>query len=209
MGRAGWLVGLAAALLALPACSTSKPQAATPHVTVAHEATTTTDPPGAYAFTLAPPEAISWNGPPVFPDDVRGAVQVLLDRYLADAILRPLRTAQPAGDLGAIFAAPAIDRVNGPDRAALVDEGLPKPDSVHVDTASANLVGLQGVPLVAAGFHVLLTAKFGGAPVRFDHSGELQVGLGGDGWKVVAYDVRVTRDSLDGSGTTTTVAGHP
>lgn len=208
MRRAGWLLGLAAALIALPACTKSKPQA-TPPVTVAHQATTTTDPPGAYAFTLAAPEAISWNGPPVFPDDVRAAVQVLLDRYLADAILRPLRTGQPAGDLSSIFAAPAIDRANGPDRAALVDEGFPKPDSVHVDTATANLVGLQGVPLVAAGFHVLLTAKFAGAPVRFDRSGELQLGLAGDGWKVVGYDVRVTRDSLDGSGTTTTVAGHP
>jgi hypothetical protein len=208
MRRAGWLLGLAAALIALPACTKTKTHAAPP-VTAAQEATTTTDPPGPYAFTLAPPEAVAWNGAVTFPDDVRTAIQVLLDRYLADAILRPLRTAQPAGDLGAIFASPAVDRVNGPDRAALVDDGFPKPDSVHVDTATANFVGLQGVPLVSAGFHVLLTAKFAGTPVRVERSGELQVGLAGDGWKVVGYDVRVTRDTLDGSGTTTTVAGHP
>jgi hypothetical protein len=208
MRRAVWLLGLAAAVLGLPGCTKTKPQGA-PSVTVAPKATTSTEPPGPYAFTLAPPEAVAWNGPPVFPDDVRTAVQVLLDRYLSDAILRPLRTAQPAGDLSAIFAPPALDRVNGPDRAGLVDEGFPKPDSVHVESATAGIVGLQGVPLVAAGFHVVLTAKFAGTPVRVDRAGELQVGLVGPDWKVVAYDVRVTRDTQDGSGSTTTVASHP
>ena len=207
MRRAAWLLGLAAVVLALPGCTKGKPEAS-PVTTAAPAATTTTDPPGPYAFTLAPPEAVAWNGAAAFPEDVRAAVQVLLDRYLADAILRPLRSAQPAGDLAPIFGPPALDRVNGPDRAALVDEGFPKPDSVHVASATANFVGLQGVPLVSAGFHVLLTAKFAGTPVVMDRSGELQVGLVGDAWKVVGYDVRVTRDTADGSATTT-VAGHP
>src|SRR5205085_3133215 len=110
--------------------------------------------------------------------------------------------------LAAVFGPPASDRMTGPDRAALVDEGLPKPQSARVDVASADIVALTGLTVVSAGIHLLIEAKIGGTPLRIERTGELQLSLQGDAWKVIGYDVRVTRDTPDAA-VTTTVASHP
>ena len=211
MRRAVGLLGLAVAVVALPGCSSSKPAAssATTAVTVAPTTTTTQpEPPGLSAFNVAPAEVHAWNAPPEFPDSARDGVQALLDRYLTDAVLRPLRSGEPAEDLAAVFGPPASDRMAGPDRLALVDEGLPKAESARVEVASADLVALTGLTIVSAGIHVLIAAKVAGTPLRIERTGELQLAVQGDAWKVTGYDVRVTRDTAEAA-VTTTVASHP
>src|SRR5438105_12616680 len=123
MRRAVGLLGLAVAFVALPGCSRPKPAASSTTTAVTVAPTTTTQPEraGLSAFNVAPAEVHAWNAPPEFPDSARAGVQALLDLYLTDGVLRPLRSGEPAGDLGAVFGPPASDRMTGPDRGALVD----------------------------------------------------------------------------------------
>jgi hypothetical protein len=210
MRRAAWLLGLAAAVVGLPGCSESKPAAPTGTTVAAASPTTTSEPerPGVSAFSLAPADVAAWNAPPEFPDGARAGVQALLDRYLTDAVLRPLRSGESAGDLSAVFAPSTLERVNGPDRAALVDEGLPRAERVTVEVASAALTALTGLSVVSAGIHILVSARVGGTPLRVERTGELQLSAEGDTWKVIGYDVRVTRDTPGAAPVTTTQAGQ-
>ena len=70
-------------------------------------------------------------GPPVtVSGDQAKAVVDAVGTYLETAIVEPLRTGQPAGDLATVFAPVALARVNGADRAAMVDEGETSVNSV-------------------------------------------------------------------------------
>ena len=66
-------------------------------------------------------------GPPVSvaPEITSGVID-LIGRYIEIATVEPLRNAQPAGDLSGIFDVAALAKATGPDRALLVDEGLPQ-----------------------------------------------------------------------------------
>ncbi len=206
--RRAWLPGLVAAIIALPACTESKPAAPTASTIAAPPPTTEPERPGLTAFRLVSAEVAAWNAPPEFPDGARAGVQAVLDRYLTDAVLKPLRSGGPAGDLSAVFAPSTLERVNGSDRAALVDEGLPKAERVTVEEASAAITALTGLSIVSAGIHVLISAGVGGTSLRLERSGELQLAADGDFWKVIGYDVKVTRDTPGGAAVATTAAGH-
>lgn len=222
MRRAAWLLGLAAAVALLPACSSSNGEAgAFPFL-----ATTTVptppvvEPVAATVPAQAEPARFSLDEPDIqavrvaaeIPDDVRDGIQALLDRYLNDAMLTPLREAEAVGDLGAVFTGPALDRATGADRLALVDEGLPKVARLEVGDASAHLtalVGPQGVAVVAAQIHVLLRGLVNTGGLVVERTGELQLARDGDAWKVGGYDVSVTRSGPDGVITTTTTTSSP
>ncbi len=93
-------------------------------------------------------------GPPaqVSPEQSQAILKVVGD-YLTAATVNPLRSAQPAGDLSALFGAGALARVTGPDRAVLVDEGLPKvTGDLNVTAQPIAVVGLgdQGGAIVLA-----------------------------------------------------------
>ncbi|HEX2273786.1 MAG TPA: hypothetical protein VHG90_07930 [Acidimicrobiales bacterium] len=168
-----------------------------------------------------PPAPIAWDvtvgevhavRPPApgLPDDVRAKVTATLERYLADAVVGPLRSGQPAADLGPVFTAAALARLNGPDRAALVDEGLPRAARLRSEAATARLGALAGadqaVTVVTAA--VTLRLHTGGAEsVAIVRTGDLVLVPDGDAWKVDGYDIRTARDSADGGGTTTTARG--
>ncbi len=171
--------------------------------------------------TEPPPAPIAWDvtvgdvhavRPPApgLPDDVRAKVTAMLGRYLADAVVGPLRSGQPAADLGPVFTAAALARLNGPDRAALVDEGLPRAARLRSEATTARLGALAGadqaVTVVTAA--VTLRLHTGGAEsVAIVRTGDLVLVPDGDAWKVDGYDIRTTRDSADGGGTTTTARG--
>ena len=173
------------------------------------------------ASTEPPPAPIAWDvtvgevhavrpPAPVLPDDVRAKVTATLERYLADAVVGPLRSGQPAGDLGLVFTAAALARLSGPDRAALVDEGLPPAARLRSEAATARLGALAGadqaVTVVTAA--VTLRLHTGGAEsVAIVRTGDLVLVPDGDAWKVDGYDIRTARDSADGGGTTTTARG--
>jgi hypothetical protein len=158
-------------------------------------------------------------GPPVTvaPQQSAGVIGVLGD-YVQTAIVKPLRTAQPAGDLTAVFDTQALARATGVDRAALVDEGIPKvTGALTVDAKPVTMTGLgdQNGQLVAIAATVDLdvsAAPVGkAAPLHIVRGGSFVFTPDASGvWKVSAYTVLVTRD---GGGietpTTTSAATSP
>ena len=74
-----------------------------------------------------------------------GVLQTL-NRYLEEAVLTPLRTGGPAGDLTPLFTPLSGVHVMtvGDNRAAFIDEGLAPATDLRKDTAVARLTALAG-----------------------------------------------------------------
>ena len=193
---------LVAAVVLASACSSDSGLMAVP----------TTPPPDAasssdisFSVTGATVESVRLPPPP-FPDDVKAAVAATLERYLREAVLGPLRSGGPAGDLGPVFTGPARARVDGPDRAALVDEGLPVAEDLEAETATVGLAALAGadgaVTVVTAAIDLRLRTD-DDDPLTIARRGHLVLVPDGDGWKIDGYDVRTTREGGEGATTTT------
>ena len=133
-----------------------------------------------------------------------------LNRYLEAAVLTPLRSGGPAGDLTPLFTPPAAQRVMtvGPDRFAFIDENLPPVSDVRAESAVAGLTALAGpegiMSVVTAGLDLRLIGHIDGALVRVTRTGELVLMPEGGTWRIDAYDIQVTR-TLANDTTTTTV----
>ena len=156
-------------------------------------------------------------GPPaqLTPEQSQAILKVVGD-YLTAATVDPLRSAKPAGDLSPLFSAGALARVTGPDRAVMVDEGLPKvTGDLDVTAQPVAVVGLadQGGGIVLATATIDLdiqgvTAAKGG-PLRILRKGDLVLSPDGSGaWKVTAFNIAVARSGagLDAPATTTPTA---
>jgi hypothetical protein len=156
-------------------------------------------------------------GPPaqLTPEQSQAILKVVGD-YLTTATVDPLRSAKPAGDLSPLFSAGALARVTGPDRAVMVDEGLPKvTGDLDVTAQPVAVVGLadQGGGIVLATATIDLdiqgvTAAKGG-PLRILRKGDLVLSPDGSGaWKVTAFNVAVARSGagLDAPAITTPTA---
>ncbi len=132
-----------------------------------------------------------------------------LNRYLEAAVLTPLRSGGPAGDLTPILGAAAAARAipPGADRATLTDEGLPPATGIRRDAAVATLAALAGpdgtISVVTARLDLRLRADVQGTPVTIVRTGDVILQPDGDRWKIDAYDLRVSRDSADAHTTTT------
>ncbi len=199
---------LALAVVLATACSSGGGLMAVPTTTHARSSDVSFSVTGATVESVRPP-------PPPFPDDVKVSVAATLDRYLREAVLGPLHSGGPAGDLGPAFTGRARARLDGPDRAALVDEGLPPVGSVKAETATVGLAALAGtdgaMTVVTAAVDMRLEAGprgptavvGGGDPVTIARTGHLVLVPDGGGWKIDGYDVRTTRDVGDGVTTTT------
>ncbi len=193
-----------AGLALLASCSPSASRAYSNHVTAAPQS----DRPIAFAGAGFDMEAAA-NVSRATSDATWAGVLDTLDRYLEAGVLTPLETGGPAGDLGPLFTANAVDRVTtGPDRAAFVDEGLPATSGLRSDAAVATLTGLAGtdgtVSVVDATLDLRLSGQAGGAPVTVQRTGDVVLLPDGGTWKIDAYDVRVSRTV--GDATTTTKA---
>ena len=164
----------------------------------------------AFAVTGATVESVALPPPP-FPDDVKASVLATLDRYLQDAVLGPLRSGGRAGDLEPVFTGRARARVDGPDRAALVDEGVAPAagDSVRSEAATLGLAALAGadnaVTVVTATVDLRLRTG-GDDEVAISRSGQLVLVPDGGSWKIDGYDIRTRRDG-GASATATTARG--
>lgn len=194
---------LVAGLLLLAACTRS--------VSLAY--TTQTTPVGEAA-----PIAVTGAGfevhtaVPVGPDAVNAAwagVLGTLNRYLEVAVLTPLRSGGPAGDLAPLFTPLVVDRVTSvsSDRAAFVDEGLAPATDLRSVAAVATLTSLGGpdaaMGVVSVGLDLRLTGRVDGAPLTVSRTGELVLVPSDGAWRIAAYDLKVTR-TLTGASTTTT-----
>ena len=122
-----------------------------------------------------------------------------LNRYLEAAILTPLRTGGPAGDLTPLFNRPALERVapGGVDRFAFIDENLPAVSDLRSERAVAGLTALAGrdgkVSVVTAGLDLRLIGHIAGEPVTVVRTGELVLMPEGSTWRIDAYDIQVVR----------------
>lgn len=162
--------------------------------------------------TTAASHAITLNvvPSPDTPPAVKDATVALLQRYLDDAILAPLRSGGPAPDLGPLFTAETAPRISGGDRAAMVGEGMPKAQGgIESDAANATITPLKvgdQVPLVVAEIDLHLRARdVEGSGVAVAQHGELLLVPEGSTWRIGGYDMRVTRDTPTGTTTSTAV----
>jgi hypothetical protein len=132
-----------------------------------------------------------------------------LNRYLEAAVVVPLRTGGPAGDLAPLFSGPAAAKVTtaGPDRSAFIDEGLPPLQNVRKERAVAQLTALAGtdgvMSVITAGLELRLIGHIDGAPVTVTRTGELVLMPEGGRWRIDAYELKVVRTRAQDSTTTT------
>ena len=138
-----------------------------------------------------------------------GVLQTL-NRYLEEAVLKPLRSGGPAGDLAPLFTPLSGPHVTtlGPNRAAFIDEGLAPATDLRKDAGVARLTALAGadgvMSVVAAVVDLKLSGRVNGEPFFLERAGELVLMPEGGTWRIDAWDLKVTRRLAQA--TTTTVA---
>jgi hypothetical protein len=157
-------------------------------------------------------------GPPVsVSPEITGGVIDLIRKYLELATVEPLRRQQAAGDLSGVFDTAALARATGPDRALLVDEGMPKVtgdlDVTSIPIALTGLGDLDGnLVLVTANVAFDVQGDTGAEePLHIQRFGSLVVTPDAAGsWKISAYKLYVERTGggLETAPTTTAVVGQ-
>ena len=198
------------AIVALGGCTSKHPSKSAS----SDRATTTTAnvdknfPPIRVAF--APLDANNTKPPA---DDVLAKVQAALDRYVADAVVAPLRTAAPAPDLSPVFTGNVLARLapGTPDRASLVDEGFPAASRaitpVAVNALITSVSGPDEIPGLI-GVHLDIKVHAVGPTADFDVVRGADFILIADGdageWKIDAFQAHAARDSRASATTTTT-----
>jgi len=156
------------------------------------------------------------NDPQTLPDDVRDKVMAALTSYLNAAAVKPLKTgaADPAALATSLSPATAA-RLAGPDRAVLLDEGLPPSVSKIVVTAApVALTGLadgQGnVVVVTAKLDVTTTTKTAKGKLTIKRTGDIVLTPDAGAWKIDGYSLTVDRVGKGlGAGATTTTTVTP
>ncbi|GMU78402.1 MAG: hypothetical protein AMXMBFR46_11970 [Acidimicrobiia bacterium] len=139
------------------------------------------------------------DAPPTLPDSVRDKVMATLGAYVNAATVRPLQkgTVDDAALAGAL--GPSVTaRLGGPDRAVLLDEGVPRATKkIVVAAAPVALTGLadaQGnVVVVTAGLDATTTTKTEKGKVSIKRTGELVLTPEADTWKITGYTLTVDR----------------
>jgi hypothetical protein len=138
------------------------------------------------------------------PDEATVAgVKAALDAWLSAAVVAPLFSGQPAGDLSAAFTPAALERIAADPaaRSTLVTEGLPPASSsITAERASAALSSVAGpdgvVAVVGASLDVLLRATGPTVDVDVNHFGEVVLVPDDAGaWKIDAFSVTTKQDS--------------
>lgn len=208
---------LVAGLVLAAGCSRASP-ALTTQTTTPQPAPPTAAPPPTLAVPPPPPIVITGDAydlhtaSRVSADTFEATWAGVLDtlnRYLEVAILTPLRTGGPAGDLTPLFNPPALANVvpGGPDRFAFIDENLPPLSDLRGERAVAGLTALAGkdgtVSVVTAGLELRLIGHVAGAPVTVVRTGELVLMPEGGTWRIDAYDIKVVRTVAEATTTTT------
>ncbi len=167
--------------------------------------TTTVEVPAGAAFTVA---AFDVEGPgnPASVESVKAALLTTFTRYLEDAVLTPLRTGGPAGEITPLFTARAAEHLAATgERNAFVDEGLPPATRIVPRASTLRLTGLADqngdVVLVTARMELTLLAQAPDVTVTIERGADLLFVSDGGGWKIDAYRVRVARDTPESSST--------
>jgi len=158
------------------------------------------------------------DAPETIPDDVRAAVMGTVTRYVNAATVTPLRKGAPADNavLAPMLAPSVAVRLAGPDRAVLVDEGLPKATSkIVVSSAPVTLTGLAdssgNIVVVTATVDATTKTKTAKGKLSIKRSGELVFEPDNGTWKISGYSFIVDRagKSVPGATTATTLPAAP
>jgi hypothetical protein len=206
---------LVAGLVVLTGCTRSTSDAYTTQTTTTQAPPVTTP-----VLSVAPTSPIAFSaaafdlqaaGPvsPADSDAAKAGVLDTLNRYLDAAVLTPLRTGGPAGDLTPLFTRPAVDRVMavGADRSAFIDEDLPPISDLRKEAAVVGMTALadeDGVlSVITAGLDLRVVGHIDGEPVSVVRTGDLVLVPDGGAWRIDAYDINVTRSRAGGETTTT------
>jgi hypothetical protein len=178
-------------------------------------ATTSTAGPG-ITITLEAGDLATDSAGPATSFSTSQAQQLLatIRSYVEQAVVKPLRSGEPAGDLSSVFDAGTLARVAGVDRAVMVEEGLPKvTGDIDVVAKPVSFMGLGdqsgNLVLVTASVQFTVDGSIAGvkAPLHVDQRGDLVLAPDASGaWKVTAYRMAVTRS---GGGVDTTTSSAP
>lgn len=198
------LAAVLAALVAtvgLAACSKNEDDDGRAASTTTSTSTTAVAAPPTIAIQIT---AVDPNGTQAPDEATVAGVKAALDAWLATAVVAPLFSGQPAGDLSAAFTPAALERI-GADPAArstLVAEGLPPASSIAAERASAALSSVAGpdgvVAVVGASLDVLLRATGPTVDVDVNHFGEVVLVPDDAGtWKIDAFSVTTKQDSRE------------
>lgn len=204
---------LTAVLLTLVGCTQPVSHAVTNKVvTTVSTATSGTEPPPPAPFAITGAgfdlHTAGAVGTAAFNAAWAGVLSTL-NRYLDAAVLTPLRSGGPAGDLAPLFTGPAAARVAspGPDRAAFIDEGLPPAVGIKPVSSVATLTALAGedgvMSVISADLDLRIAAQVDGAPLTIARTGELVLVPEGGAWKIDAYSLTVRRDTAAATTSTT------
>jgi hypothetical protein len=182
------------------ACSKKKDDGAAPKP---GKATTTTAAAAAAPTVSLTVTGVDANGTKAPDDATVAAVKKTLDGWIAAAVVGPLHTGQPAGDLAPYFTAAALDRLGADPavRATLVDEGLPPATkALTADTANVALFSVAGpdevVAVVAAQVDLKLHAVGPTHDVDVSHYGEVVLVQDDGGvWKIDSFALQSPKDS--------------
>jgi hypothetical protein len=131
-------------------------------------------------------------------DQDRDAVVDVVRRYVTAGTIAPLE-GKPVGDLAPLFSTAAAPGLVGPDRAALVDEGLPEATGRATATAAPLAItalsdSAGAIDLVGTALTLDVAAKTAAGPVAVKRAGELVLTRTPEGWKIDSYRLLVTRD---------------
>lgn len=161
---------------------------------------TSTTAPAPLAFTVT---GIETNGTAEPPAEVVAAVTAVLDAYLAEAVVAPLRSGTPAGELTGVLSAAARERLAADPavRGSLVDEGMPVATSVtaeRADVVLGSVAGPDGVPaLLAARIDLAVHATGEGLDIDIVRNGELVLSPEPEGWRIDSFVVHTERNTRD------------
>jgi hypothetical protein len=148
----------------------------------------------------------STGAPATLPDADRDAIVDTVRRYVIAATIDPFH-GKPVGDLPALFTLPAVAALNGLDRVAALDEGVPKATgTVKVKSAPMILTALSsmgGINLVGTSLYIDASAPTEDGPVRIKRTGELVLSRDAGTWKIASFKLAADR-SGSGLGTTST-----
>jgi hypothetical protein len=158
----------------------------------------TTVPKGSTLDLTAGTVTVEAAGPPgTLADADQQAIIETLKKYIVAATIEPLH-GKKVGDLSGVFTAEAAASLAGPDRAAAIDEGMPKATAtVKASTPPVPMVALSdstgAIDLVGTTLFLDVKTKSAGGPVRVLRTGELVLKRDADAWKISSYKLAVNR----------------
>ena len=180
-------------------------------------ASTSTTRSGTAVTIAAGPVTIAASGAAATLSDAdRTAVVDTVRRYVTAASIDPLQ-GRPVGELAVVFTPSATTQVKGPDRAAMLDDELPKATGKVTATATPLAMTALSDPtgaivLVGVNLDLHLRAAAAKGPVDVKRTGALVLAKDGDSWKIASFRVTVDRTGAGlppTAASTSTTASRP